>query len=227
MTSESWAGPALAAVTERVGVIERAVGDRFPLYADPTDGTWTTTGRGAWTGGFWAGLLWLRALRTRTTADRRAAAACTARLEPWVGADTVTRGLILWYGTALADGAPAACGLGATGRAGTGIETGTGTGSGTGAALLRDRAARALLADRDPALGIVPWGGAFGGPRLLARADGVPGMVPLLATVAPDAAADHLRRHLDLCLDADVPPRAGADPEPDPEPELAPGLGPV
>ncbi|MCZ1005632.1 hypothetical protein O1L68_01230 [Streptomyces lydicus] len=31
----------------------------------------------------------------------------------------------------------------------------------------------------------MPWGDAFGGPRLLARADGVPGLVPLLAC-APD-----------------------------------------
>ncbi|WP_412078901.1 sugar ABC transporter permease [Streptomyces xanthophaeus] len=178
MTSGAWAGRALAAVLERVAVTAAQVGPRFPLYAEPGDGRWTTTGRGSWTGGFWAGLLWLRARSTGAETDRRAAAACTARLGPWAEADTATRGLILWYGTA-----PAA-------------DDGE-------AAALRAHAARACLAAYDPALGIVPWGGALGGPRLLARADAVPGMVPLLAGAGPQgaaAAAGHLRRHLGLCL---------------------------
>ncbi|MYT23149.1 sugar ABC transporter permease, partial [Streptomyces sp. SID7760] len=70
---------------------------------------------------------------------------------------------------------------------------------------LRARAAEAALAALDPELGLVPWGSAFGGPRLLARADGVPGMVGLLAAAGPDgerAAASHLHRHLDLCTGA-------------------------
>ncbi|WP_030196147.1 hypothetical protein [Streptomyces sp. NRRL S-87] len=178
MSADDWAGAALAAVLERVAATAAAVGDRFPLYADPADGTWKTTGSGSWTGGFWAGLLWLRALRTGHGADRRAAADCTARLAPWTAADTATRGLILWYGTALADGDGQATGL-------------------------RSRAARACLAAHDPGHGIVPWGGAFGGPRVLARVDAVPGMVRLLAIAGPDgavAAAAHLHRHLDLCL---------------------------
>ncbi|WP_406402346.1 sugar ABC transporter permease [Streptomyces uncialis] len=209
-TGAGWADRALADVVERVAVTRAQVGTRFPLYADPADGRWTTTGRGSWTGGFWAGLLWLRAGFTGDRADREAAAACTARLAPWTDADTATRGLILWYGTAPAGDDPAA-------------------------AALRDRAARACLHSWEPELGIVPWGDAFGGPRELARVDGVPGMVPLLAgagagagagTVVgtasdaaaglrpeagpgpgpgpgPDgvaAAAAHLHRHLELCL---------------------------
>lgn len=176
-----WAGGALAAVMERVAVTEAAVGTRFPLYADPEDGRWTTTGRGSWTGGFWTGLLWLRARYTEDWADRRSAAAWTARLVPWAEADTATRGLIFWYGTAPA---------GSDGRA----------------VALRERAARACLAAYDPELGLLPWGGALGGPRLLARADGVPGTVPLLAGAGPRgaaAAAAHLHRHLDLCLGED------------------------
>ncbi|WP_438309745.1 sugar ABC transporter permease [Streptomyces sp. HUAS TT3] len=178
MSSADWADRALAAVMARVTATEAEVGTRFPLYADPRNGSWTTTGRGAWAGGFWAGLLWLRARYTGRDADRRAAAGCTARLEGWTGADTATRGLIFWYGTALAEGVPAATAL-------------------------RDRAARACLADFDPERGIVPWGGAFGGPRMLARVDGVPGTVPLLAGAGPAgtaAAAAHLDRHLGLCL---------------------------
>ncbi|MFE0012735.1 sugar ABC transporter permease, partial [Streptomyces erythrochromogenes] len=145
---------------ERVAVTAAEVGPRFPLYADPADGRWTTTGRGSWTGGFWAGLLWLRARYTGAEPDRRAAAACTARLEPWAGADTATRGLIFWYGTAAA-------------------------GDDAEAAALRARAARACLSACDPELGILPWGDALGGPRLLARVDAVPGTVPLLAGAGP------------------------------------------
>lgn len=171
-------GPALAAVMARVAVTAEAVGPRFPLYAEPDDGRWTTTGRGSWTGGFWAGLLWLRARYTGDAADRRAAAACTARLEPWVRADTATRGLILWYGTAPA-------------------------GDDARATELRGRGADAVLSAYDHELGLVPWGEALGGPRLLARVDGVPGTVPLLAGAGPQGAAvaaAHLHRHLDLCL---------------------------
>ncbi|MFI6421869.1 sugar ABC transporter permease [Streptomyces sp. NPDC050842] len=183
MTGGDWAGDALRLLLQRVTVTAEQVGDRFPLYADPADGRWTTTGRGSWTGGFWAGLLWLRARHTGLPAHRTAAAAATAALAPWAEADTATRGLILWYGTALADGDAAA-------------------------GALRDRAARAALEARDPVLGLIPWGAALGGPRLRARADGAPGLVPLLACAGPEgraAAAAHLHRHFDLCL-----PREGA-----------------
>ncbi|MFC8451448.1 sugar ABC transporter permease [Kitasatospora sp. NPDC057223] len=187
-----WAGQALTAVLRRVTVTAEEVGPRFPLYADPASGRWTTTGRGAWTGGFWAGLLWLRALASGGRADRAAARECTAGLAGWAERDTATRGLILWYGTALADG----------------------TADG-----LRERAAQACLSAFDPELGLLPWGDAFGGPRLLARADGVPGLAPLLARAGDAgvaAARSHLTRHLDLCLGED-PPR--------PAWEAAPGGG--
>ncbi|MFI8825367.1 sugar ABC transporter permease [Streptomyces sp. NPDC053431] len=107
-----------------------------------------------------------------------AAATVTARLAPWVEADTATRGLILWYGTALAAGDAAA-------------------------QALRERAAEAAVGSFDPELGLVPWGAALGGARLRARTDGVPGLVSLLASTGPEgqaAAAAHLHRHLDLCL---------------------------
>lgn len=132
-------GPALDAVLARVAVTAEAVGPRFPLYAEPADGRWTTTGRGSWTGGFWAGLLWLRARCTGAAADRRAAAACTARLAPWVGADTATRGLILWYGTAPA-------------------------GDDARAAELQGLGTRAMLSAYDRELGLVPWGTRSAGP---------------------------------------------------------------
>ncbi|MFE2250185.1 sugar ABC transporter permease [Streptomyces lavendulae] len=200
MTSDDRAGRALAAVIGRVTLTEAEVGTRFPLYADPADGRWTTTGRGSWTGGFWAGLLWLRARYTGEAAHRRAAADCTARLAPWVEADTATRGLIFWYATA-----PAL--------------------DGSGAAELRARAARACLDSYDPGAGIVPWGAALGGPRLLARADAVPGLVPLLAAAGPEGAAvaaAHLHRHLDLALG---PQGGGSGRRPRPAWEFDPATG--
>ncbi|MFE7773256.1 sugar ABC transporter permease [Streptomyces sp. NPDC057445] len=181
MSSQERFDEALAAVLERVAVTYAEVGTRFPLFADPAGGRWTTTGRGSWTGGFWAGLLWLRARQTGGSDDRAAASACTARLAPWAEADTATRGLILWYGTALAVGDDRA-------------------------AALRGRAARACLTAMDHELGLVPWGSALGGPRMLARVDGVPGLVQLLAASGPEGAAvagQHLHRHLDLCLGDD------------------------
>ncbi|MCP3758309.1 sugar ABC transporter permease [Streptomyces sp. TBY4] len=178
---DGWAGKALVEVLDQVARTAAEVGEgRFPLYADPETGEWTTTGRGSWAGGFWAGLLWLRARHTGAEADRAAASACTARLGGWVEADTATRGLILWYGTALAGGDAEA-------------------------RELRARAARACGAAVDGELGLLPWGSAFGGPRSLARVDGLPGTVQLLAEVDPAAAASHLRSHLTLCL-----PAAGA-----------------
>ncbi|MEU6978249.1 sugar ABC transporter permease [Streptomyces sp. NPDC046371] len=209
MTAPDWAESALALLLHRAGRTARQVGSRFPLYAEPGDGRWTTTGRGSWTGGFWAGLLWLRARHRAGVApsDVLAASACTARLAPWAAADTATRGLILWYGTALAF-------------------------DDKGADALRARAARTVLEAWEPRHGLVPWGAALGGERLRARADGVPGLVPLLAAAGAEgerAADAHLRRHLDLCLPGD-----GRRPQPSwrydeasatwaAEPEPAPG----
>ncbi|MFJ7268894.1 sugar ABC transporter permease [Streptomyces sp. NPDC099050] len=174
--TDPWAERALARLLAQVAVTAADIGaERFPLYADPDTGKWTTTGRGSWAGGFWAGLLWLRARHTGTAADRAVASACTARLAGWVDADTSTRGLIFWYGTALA------------------VED-------AGAEELRGRAAAACLAAVDEELGLLPWGSAFGGLRLSARVDGLPGAVPLLAGAGPAAAASHLQRHLALCL---------------------------
>nr|WSX50655.1 hypothetical protein OG409_17910 [Streptomyces sp. NBC_00974] len=208
MSGPEWARRALAEVLDRVAVTAAEAGERFPLYADPDTGRWTTTGRGSWAGGFWAGLLWLRARHTGDPADRAAASACTARLAGWADADTSTRGLILWYATAPAVGD-------------------------TGARELRERAAEACLAGFDAELGLVPWGSAFGGPRLLARVDGVPGLVPLLAAAGPAgpaAAAAHLERHLTLCLHPTTceahsePPASTPAPAPAPASARGPAL---
>ncbi|MCZ0981768.1 sugar ABC transporter permease [Streptomyces diastatochromogenes] len=96
---------------------------------------------------------------------------------PWTEADTATRGLILWYGTALGDGEEAEA--------------------------LRARAARSVRTAYDPALGLVPWGAALGGPAPApARTASRPRTAPRLRRDRGEAvAAGHLHRHLDLCLD--------------------------
>ncbi|MEV6138946.1 hypothetical protein AB0L63_23355 [Nocardia sp. NPDC051990] len=169
---------ALDTVLGRVADTHEQVGDRFPLYADSRSGEWVSTARGAWTGGFWAGLLWLRALRSGSEIDRATAAEVSSRLASWVAADTSTRGLIFWYATALA----------------------AGRGADAAAAELRDAAARACAADFDHELGVLPWGSAFGGPRLLARMDGVAGLLPLLAASKAPSGLAAARRHIDTHL---------------------------
>ncbi|QFG22286.1 sugar ABC transporter permease [Actinomadura sp. WMMB 499] len=165
-----WAEQTLESLLDRVAGAERDLGTRWPLYADPISGAWSTTARGSWTGGFWAGLLWLRAAATGAPSDRAAASRRTGMLRPWIGADTATRGLIFWYGTCFGDG---------------------------DAAALRAEAADACLAAHDPGLGVLPWGEAFGGPRELARVDGLPGLPRLLLSTGAegDRAA---RAHLDV-----------------------------
>ncbi len=181
-----WATAALGRVLDRVARTEAEVGQRFPLHADPREDSWTTTRRGSWTGGFWAGQLWLRARLTGEAGHARAAADCAARLAPWAEADTVTRGLILWYGVA------------AGGRLGVPTPADAGT----------DEPARAgaerLRLTFDPAAGLLPWGTAFGDPAdpVIARVDGVAGTLPLLCWAGETgavAARRHLRTHLDLC----------------------------
>lgn len=173
--TDRWAEATLDQVLDRVTVVQQAVGDRFPLYADPVTGEWTTSRRGAWTSGFWAGLWWLRVRRFGATSDRATAAACTDRLRGWVTADTAVRGLIFWYGTTLAD------------RSG---------------AELRSAAAQACLESMDPQLGLMLWGTAFDDEGSLVRVDGLPGLVPLLADAgAQEVAVAQVRRYADLCLD--------------------------
>lgn len=134
---------ALAAMLDRLPRVHAAVGDRFPLYADPVTGSWVSTRRGSWVGGFWAGLRWLGAAVHDDPTSRAAAAALTDRLAARAGDDTVTRAMTFWYGAA-----------------------------GTGGRLCRDPAAdrvaavgaRALADSFDATHGVFPVGSAFGGP---------------------------------------------------------------
>ncbi len=181
-------GTALDPVLNRVAVVAEQVADRFPLYADPESGHWITSRRSGWTGGFWAGLWWLRVAALGRD-ELQVARAWTARLAPRAGDDTATRGMIFWYGAGSGyrlTGDPAAAEVATLGRG-------------------------ALACAFDGGQQLVPFGSAFDtpdrpapGPR--AVIDPLAGIVALLADGPPDLlplARAHAARHVELCLDPD------------------------
>ncbi|MBO4206626.1 hypothetical protein [Micromonospora echinofusca] len=175
-------GTALAHLTARVERIHRAAPEQVPLFADPATGEWTTSRRGSWVGGFWVGLLWLRATVTDDPTAAPAAAQWTVRLRDRLDDDTVTRAMTCWYGAALGvrlHDDPAATGLA---RLGAGV------------------VARCY----DPDLGAVPVGTAFGlgeVGRHRVSVDSAGALVRLLCWAADDGGDPRLRtvaaRHLD------------------------------
>jgi unsaturated chondroitin disaccharide hydrolase len=182
---------ALNRVLDRTARTAEQVGDRFPLFADPADGQWTSSRRGSWIGGFWVGLCWLRAaLLGGAEPDR--ARVWTRRLVPRAADDTATRGMTFWYG------------------AGSGHRL-------TGDLVAAEVAAHgsgAVAAAFEPAHRLVPFGSAFDAPDRPARGpraviDPLAGIVALLCGSAPireglaPVACAHATRHVELCLSAD------------------------
>ncbi|MEU4806148.1 hypothetical protein [Actinosynnema sp. NPDC023587] len=164
-----WAEELLRSSCERVAEVERAAGTRFPLYAE--GGSWTTTARGSWAGGFWAGLLALRSVATGAgdpVPVRR-------RLDVWAEADTVCRGLVFWYGSG-----GERCGAHAPEPSTADV-------------------ARRLAEAYDDRVGAIPWGTALAPEGPPVRPDGAAGVVPLLAAHGYDEIARrHLDTHLRL-----------------------------
>ncbi len=74
-----WHAAALAHAVAHVRRIDREVTD-FPHITEA--GRWRTTADGVWTGGFWAGLLWLAAIQARDATLVDAARRMTDRLLP-------------------------------------------------------------------------------------------------------------------------------------------------
>lgn len=179
-----WAGPALDGLLEGVAHSHARLAGRFPLYRAP-DTEWVSSRRGSWTGGFWAGLLWLRALRSGRSEDKDRAESAHLALEQWAEADTATRGLIFWYPLVLSRAFPL--------DDREALEAGAA------------RCSRSLLERFSPQDEVIAWGEAFGGPGNLIRVDGAPGIAPLMSQ-APGASPEsagagvrHVRRHLRLC----------------------------
>ncbi|ANZ35901.1 hypothetical protein BBK82_07190 [Lentzea guizhouensis] len=169
-----WAHDLVRRMCDQVDETEAAAGERCPLYLH--NGHWRTSARGSWTGGFWAGLLTLRALATGT-GD---VAPARDRLDVWADADTVLRGMIFWYGS----GAER-LGLIAP-RSSTA------------------KVADSLASGFDPELGAIPWGTALAADGPPVRADGAAGAVPLLdAHGHRDIARHHRDAH--SRLDPDWP----------------------
>ena len=167
---------ALEHISDRISVTENAVGERFPIYADPVSGEWVSTRRGSWVAGFWVGQLWLRALLTGKDEHRDAAQSALERMRSGMELDTVTRGLLFWYGAA----------------AGSRLSQ-----SESGAHIAREAAAR-LAATFDVESGILPWGTGFGDPPhpVIGRVDGLAGAVPLLSWAGETAMAEDFLRTL-------------------------------
>ncbi|WBB98908.1 MULTISPECIES: hypothetical protein [unclassified Solwaraspora] len=134
---------ALNAMLDRLPHVRAVVGERFPLYADPASGDWTSTRRGSWTGGFWAGLHWLGTAVRGDPSCRAAATEMTGRLAARAGDDTVTRAMTFWYGAAAVGGR--IC-------------------RDTTATRVALTGARALAGSFDAGPGVFPVGSAFGGP---------------------------------------------------------------
>jgi hypothetical protein len=59
MLTEELAQDAEARLLARVATTAAAPPDGFPHAADPTTGRWEAKRGGAWTDGFWVGILWL------------------------------------------------------------------------------------------------------------------------------------------------------------------------
>src|SRR6266542_7016400 len=111
---------------------------RFPVHADPSTGQWTWADDGAWSAGFWVGLLGLSARATGDDLYAEAAAVYSRRLAPRAQAPTVLRGFLFWYGAGLI------------------AELGLPGGDGTTRAAVE--AAYALAKDVDPASQLIPPG---------------------------------------------------------------------
>lgn len=77
------------------------ISEGFPHYADPQSGEWTLSPNGDWTGGFFVGLLWLSAHRTRDPLRLAIARAWSERLQSRTDSHTIFRGFLFYYGASL------------------------------------------------------------------------------------------------------------------------------
>jgi unsaturated chondroitin disaccharide hydrolase len=100
MTASVW-NDAIERMLGRIEDTSARVGDRFPHWADPETGEWTTTPDGDWTGGYWIGTLWLAAAATGDARYRSRAERFVERLGDRVPAQTVFKSFPVYYGAAL------------------------------------------------------------------------------------------------------------------------------
>ncbi len=202
---------AIDRMLERIERTAAQVGEAFPLSADPATGQWQTAPDGRWTGGFWAGQLWLAHRASGAARFRDLALAAMKRLEVRLPIDNVLNGLVFHYGAAI------------------GAILGKCAGNSDAPAALALKAAEALASRFNAQAGFIPLGhqsgSLTGDPAGETNIDGVPGMSLLYWAAANGGSGElaaiasrHLRRHIELCQRADgslhqaalVDPRTGA-----------------
>lgn len=184
---------ALAVLTARAQQTARSVAAGFPHTADPSDGRWTTSADGDWTGGFFVGQLWLTSASSSDADARQRATDWALRLAPRHDSDSIFRGFLFWYGVVL----------------------GTITQADARLTDLAVAAARTLAADRNPHAGLIPLGAAAEEAHDVGAGetniDGVPGTVLLLDWAAERTgdeslrgiALEHAAGHRQMCIRAD------------------------
>jgi unsaturated chondroitin disaccharide hydrolase len=85
----------------RIEATAAAPPDGFPHAADPASGQWQPKPGGAWTDGFWVGLLWLAHAATGTVSSRRAALQWAERLRGRERQASHDIGFLFQYGAVL------------------------------------------------------------------------------------------------------------------------------
>ena len=93
---------ALAGLLRRIEQTAGIASGRFPMFADPRSGEWTWSDDGAWSSGFWPGMLWLAEAATGEARFAALAAESAQRLRARTGTPTVLRGFMFWYGAGIA-----------------------------------------------------------------------------------------------------------------------------
>lgn len=182
-----WADP-IERVRQRIASTLGGPSDGFPHVADQATGLWERSPDGDWTGGFWAGQLWLLAAADPAGGWVTRALEWARALRARATSETVFRGFLFWYGAGIgvdvsSEAAEIAL-AGATGLAGLFNE-------GAGLIPLGRQAEEASSVGLD-----------------VANIDGVPGTVPLLVWAARasgrhelhEMAARQARTHRDLCV---------------------------
>jgi len=100
MSTTPW-NEAISRVRSRIEDSAHRCGERFPHWANPDTGDWTSTVDGDWTGGFFVGMQWLALKVAPDAAMEARALAMAERMRPRLAARTAFKSFPLYYGAAL------------------------------------------------------------------------------------------------------------------------------
>jgi unsaturated chondroitin disaccharide hydrolase len=181
--------PTIKRVLDRIDDTIAADLGGFPHFADPSSGVWTTTPVGDWTGGFWVGELWLAGAHSGHDEYFREASEWAQKLIPRAQSKTIFRGFLFYYGAAL----------------------GSILASDSRARELALSGARALAADYNERVGLIPLGEEAEEAHTVGagetNVDGVGASALLLwaarqtgQALLRDIAINHALRHIEFCV---------------------------